>query len=132
MTMGPGAKEGPAERLWFPPFRLLVLVCSLTVLVYFDRGSIATNGVNGSKPRKGKPGTGIQARRGGTFHLCAMNPLDFEECSYFDSSHASASCAGGVWSEHAGGWALGDFLGGARQGSMMLGWWKRFALMGPS
>lgn len=75
MTMGPGAKEGPAERLWFPPFRLLVLVCSLTVLVYFDRGSIATNGVNGSKPRKGKPGTGIQARRGGAVRLCVMNTV---------------------------------------------------------
>lgn len=53
-------KEG---RRWFPPVRLLVLLCTLTVLIYFDRGAIASNGVNGAPTTDKGPGYGIQVRR---------------------------------------------------------------------
>ncbi|KAK7363029.1 hypothetical protein VNO77_05158 [Canavalia gladiata] len=55
---------------WFTPKRLLVIFCVINMLNYLDRGTIASNGVNGSRGTctKGgtcKSGTGIQ----GDFNL---------------------------------------------------------------
>lgn len=50
----------PADQL-LSPFRLLLLLCTLTVVIYFDKGAIASNGVNGAQSTTERPGFGIQA-----------------------------------------------------------------------
>ncbi|KAL6772052.1 hypothetical protein ACKKBG_A28775 [Auxenochlorella protothecoides x Auxenochlorella symbiontica] len=49
----------PADQL-LSPFRLLLLLCTLTVVIYFDKGAIASNGVNGAQSTTERPGFGIQ------------------------------------------------------------------------
>lgn len=64
LSSAPG--QDPAG--WFTPARLLVLFCVMNLLIYLDRGVIASNGVNGSFD--GNPATdhGIQ----GDFQLSAF------------------------------------------------------------
>ncbi|GMN34138.1 hypothetical protein TIFTF001_004531 [Ficus carica] len=55
---------------WFTPKRLLMIFCGINMLNYVDRGTIASNGVNGSSRTCSEsgictPGTGIQ----GDFNL---------------------------------------------------------------
>lgn len=54
----PPARSKPA---WFTPLRLLLIFCFTNVMVYLDRGVIASNGVNGKSRIDAPPeGTGIQ------------------------------------------------------------------------
>lgn len=55
----------PPKPSWFTPGRLLVIFCFINLLNYVDRGTIASNGVNGSPKNCSAngtctPGTGIQ------------------------------------------------------------------------
>ncbi|KAB2630320.1 sphingolipid transporter spinster-like protein 2 [Pyrus ussuriensis x Pyrus communis] len=66
-TAAPAALAAPS---WFTPKRLLVIFCLINLLNYVDRGTIASNGVNGSRQTCTEsgvctPGTGIQ----GEFNL---------------------------------------------------------------
>lgn len=56
----------PGQPRWFTPLRLLAIFCFTNLIVYLDRGLIASNGVNGSPRTKDDPdGSGIQ----GDFNL---------------------------------------------------------------
>lgn len=51
---------------WMSPFTVLLLLSGMFFLIYIDRGTIASNGVNGSEPSDEDPdGSGLQ----GEFHL---------------------------------------------------------------
>ncbi|EFJ49042.1 hypothetical protein VOLCADRAFT_59957 [Volvox carteri f. nagariensis] len=55
-----------SQPKWFTPLRLLGIFCLTNLVVYLDRGLIASNGVNGSPRTEENPsGTGIQ----GDFNL---------------------------------------------------------------
>lgn len=55
---GAGAEPLPPKPAWFTPGRLLALFCSMQLLVYMDRGVIASTGVKGDRAA----GTGISGR----------------------------------------------------------------------
>ncbi|KAJ8764747.1 hypothetical protein K2173_009141 [Erythroxylum novogranatense] len=60
----------PPSHSWFTPKRLLLIFCVINLLNYLDRGTIASNGVNGSRKTCSKDGkctggSGIQ----GAFNL---------------------------------------------------------------
>eukprot|EP00775_Hariotina_reticulata_P010079 gene10079-10234_t len=51
----------PSKPKWFTPLRLLCIFCFTNLMVYLDRGLIASNGVNGSPRTADAPkGSGIQ------------------------------------------------------------------------
>ncbi|KAL3133909.1 hypothetical protein ABBQ32_008365 [Trebouxia sp. C0010 RCD-2024] len=54
------SKSKDMASAWLTPGRLLLLFCAMNMLVYIDRGVIASNGVNGDKAsQQGLPAYGI-------------------------------------------------------------------------
>ncbi|GFR52405.1 hypothetical protein Agub_g14975, partial [Astrephomene gubernaculifera] len=77
------AKEGPkhavnAHPRWFTPLRLLGIFCMTNLVVYLDRGLIASNGVNGSPRTVEDPrGSGIQGEFGLSYFQDGLLPAFF-------------------------------------------------------
>ncbi|MEW5300888.1 MAG: hypothetical protein WDW36_003782 [Sanguina aurantia] len=115
-----------APPKWFTPARLLAIFCCTNLMVYLDRGLIASNGVNGSPPSDINPaGTGIQ----GAFRLSYIqdgllptafmlglliaSPI-FAEYSKHTSAFRLLGLGMGVWTLAAAGcgasWNFGSLM----------------------
>lgn len=93
-----GRSVAASRPKWFTPTRLLTIFCFANIMVYLDRGVIASNGVNGSPRTVDDPkGSGIQGQFGLTnaedgllasgflIGLLIASPIFSEACKHYSA-----------------------------------------------